>query len=252
MRKRHIHLSTNDLEQTLAEFILLIFVDALSERELRTLAARMFSLPLQASDVRSMEIMLLNCSKELKNSSEFSTLVVTRELVVNCKQIENTLKDAIKRKRYKFELIGDEDVTFKMIRNNVSQLIYQLDWIRKNRRKFVCLNDNIDHENPQSNLIRAILKDFLEYSFPVPSQFELPYGFRNKFLKVSELKKWKSKVTQDEEYKRMLLYFVVMMFLVFLLRRYIFKVFRFLVNVFNRKWNSNRGLNFSETELMKI
>jgi len=175
--------------------------NTLSERELRTLAAKMYSLPLKTSDVRTLEAILMNCSKTINDHEkniEFASLVVTRDLISRCQPVAKTL-DEIKRKRYKFEVVGDEEITFKMIRNNVSHLIHQLDWIRKNRRKFVCLNDNIDHDNPQSKVIRTILKDFLEYLFPEPSQFELPRGFRNKFLETSELKEWKVKAIEDEE-----------------------------------------------------
>ena len=215
----------------------------------------MYSLPLRSADIRNLKAILLNCSNAMQNnskSSEFSTLVVTSNLIVNCKPIETALKDAIKQKRYKFELIGDEDVTFKMIRNNVSHLIYQLDWIRKNRRKFVCLNDNIDHDSPHSKLIRTILRDFLEYLFPKPSQFELPGGFRNKFLKTSELNKWKEKAIKDEENRKILLYLILILFLIFLARRQFFRLYKFVINMFHRNLSSNRGLNFNETEIVKI
>lgn len=231
------------------------FLGTLSDRELRTLAARMYSLPLQPGDVQNMESILQNCSREAilrSRSGDSIASTVTRELVVNCAPIESTLKESIKRKQYNFELIGDEDITFKMIRNNVSHLIYQLDWIRKNRRKFVCLNDNIDHENPQSKLIRTILKDFLEYLFPEPSQFELPQGYRNQFLKISDLEKWKEKVRKDEEHRRMVFYLILIIVLGFLMRRLVFRLYRTFVNLLNKIFNSKRGLSFNETELVKI
>ena len=231
------------------------FEGTLSEKELRTLAAKMFSLPLQPAVVRQLESMLLNCSKESKTDGktiQFSSLVVTRDLILNCQPIVKTLMDETKQKRYKFEVIGDEDITFKMIRNNVSLLIYQLDWIRKNRRKFVCLNDNIDHTDPQSKLIRTILKDFLEYLFPVPSQFELPRNFRNKFLTTSELEKWKEQVIKDDEQMRLILYLAIMLFFIFLIRRQIFRLYKVVINIFQRTWNSNRGLNFNQMETIRI
>ena len=39
----------------------------------------------------------------------------------------------------------EDEITFKMIRTNVSIVVGQLDDIRKNPKKFICLNDNIDH-----------------------------------------------------------------------------------------------------------
>ena len=40
------------------------------------------------------------------------------------------------------------DITFKMLRGNVSDVVIQLDEVRKNPKKFVCLNDNVDHDSP--------------------------------------------------------------------------------------------------------
>eukprot|EP00795_Rhopilema_esculentum_P003109 gene3108-1404_t len=169
----------------------------LNDRELRTLAAKMFSLPLQSTDIKNLEEMLMNCSGiangSLRDSSTpLLSIVVTRNMFVKCEPIKRVFEESKSKAKYKFEVLGDEDVTFKMIRNNVSYLIHQLDWIRKNRRKFVCLNDNINHELPQSKLIRTILKDFLESQFPERSQFELPPTYRNKFLKIEELIQWKN------------------------------------------------------------
>ena len=197
----------------------------------------------------------MNCSTaidEHRKSIDFASLVVTRNLISRCQPVAKTLMDEIKRKRYKFEMVGDEEITFKMIRNNVSHLIHQLDWIRKNRRKFVCLNDNIDHDNPESKVIRAILKDFLEYLFPEPSQFELPRGFRNKFLKTSELKKWKVKAIEEEENMRLFLFVVLILLLIFITRRQIYKLYSVLARFFHRKRNSNRGLSFDQKETFKI
>ena len=215
----------------------------------------MYSLPLQPSDVRNLEEILLNCSKGMKAdvaAAEFPSLIVTRDLIVNCQPIAKVLMDEKKQKRYKFELVGDEDVTFKMIRNNVSHLIYQLDWIRKNRRKFICLNDNIDHDNPQSKLIRTILRDFLEYLFPEPSQFELPSGYRNRYLKSSELRKWKEKAIKDQEEIWIFVYVVLILFLLLLLRRQIFRLYRIIIDWFSRQWNSHRSLNFNQKDIVKI
>ena len=44
--------------------------------------------------------------------------------------------------------MSQDDITFKMLRGNVSDVVIQLDEVRKNPKKFVCLNDNVDHESP--------------------------------------------------------------------------------------------------------
>lgn len=58
------------------------------------------------------------------------------------------------------------------------------------RRKFVCLNDNIDHGHKDAATVKAVLRDFYESMFPLPSQFELPREYRNRFLHMDELQEW--------------------------------------------------------------
>lgn len=57
-------------------------------------------------------------------------------------------------------------------------------------RKFVCLNDNIDHGHKDAATVKAVLRDFYESMFPLPSQFELPREYRNRFLHMDELQEW--------------------------------------------------------------
>ena len=217
----------------------------------------MFSLPLQSSDIRNMEKMLLNCSKQTHNTSKHDprmqdSLTATKELIVSCKPIVDSLRESLKKKNYNFEIVGDEDVTFKMIRNNVSHFIYQLDWIRKNRRKFVCLNDNIDHDDHNAKLIRTILRDFLESLFPEQSQFELPRSYRNKFLKVDELRLWKEYVRKEHEFRWKLFHIIVFVLVTFFFRRQIFIMYRKIVSICSWQMTSIRGLNLDDETLVKI
>ena len=105
------------------------------------------------------------------------------------KQLNNTKK---KESKFKHEVVGEEDVTFKMIKNNATHVLKQLDEIRKNKKKFICLNDNIDHDKVNASVVKGILVDFYESLFPTPSQFELPNNVRNQFLNVDELNSWKN------------------------------------------------------------
>lgn len=115
--------------------------------------------------------------------------------------------------------MGEEEIAFKMVRTNVSHVVGQLDDIRKNPRwqwlydilflvkfaffcanvclfinlldrKFICLNDNIDHSSKDAATVKAVLRDFYESMFPLPSQFELPREYRNRFLHMEELHEW--------------------------------------------------------------
>ncbi|EGV93312.1 N-acetylglucosamine-1-phosphotransferase subunits alpha/beta, partial [Cricetulus griseus] len=139
----------------------------LSDREIRTLATRIHDLPLSLQPP------------------------VTKSLVTNCKPVTDKIHKAYKDKnKYRFEIMGEEEIAFKMIRTNVSHVVGQLDDIRKNPRKFVCLNDNIDHNHKDAQTVKAVLRDFYESMFPIPSQFELPREYRNRFLHMHELQEW--------------------------------------------------------------
>ncbi|KAG5830364.1 hypothetical protein ANANG_G00309790 [Anguilla anguilla] len=165
----------------------------LSDREIRTLATRIHELPLSLQDLTGLEQMLINCSKTLPSNLTQLHVVsptqeayydpsmppVTKGLVVNCKPITDRIHKAFKdQNKYKFETMGEEEIAFKMVRTNVSHVVGQLDDIRKNPRKFICLNDNIDHGHKDAPTVKAVLRDFYESMFPVPSQFELPREYR--------------------------------------------------------------------------
>ena len=171
----------------------------MSDRELRTLATRLYTLPLDLNDLSSFEWTLINCSSngtiQETNSSDVNhhpTLPsVSEKFLLQCEPILKMLNDSYKgATKYKYETLSDEDVAFHMIRDNASTVLQQLDNIRGKKKKFVCLNDNIDHTKKDAKLIKALLVDFYESLFPIPSQFELPAEYRNRFLHVKELKDW--------------------------------------------------------------
>lgn len=181
--------------------------EVLSDREIRTLATRIHQLPLSLQDLTGLEHMLINCSKTLQlNNTENSIAPatqesyydpnlppVTKQLVISCKPVIDLIRKAYKDKnKYRFEIMGEEDIAFKMIRTNVSHVVGQLDDIRKNPRKFICLNDNINHIHKDAQTVKAVLRDFYESMFPIPSQFELPREYRNRFLHMHELQEWRS------------------------------------------------------------
>ncbi|KAM4746784.1 N-acetylglucosamine-1-phosphotransferase subunits alpha/beta [Rhinophrynus dorsalis] len=179
----------------------------LSDREIRTLATRIHQLPLSLQDLTGLEHMLINCSKTIQfNSSQEGVVPATQEsyydpnlppvtktLVLNCKPVTDLIRKTYKDKnKYRFEIMGEEDIAFKMIRTNVSHVVGQLDDIRKNPRKFICLNDNINHNHKDAQTVKAVLRDFYESMFPIPSQFELPREYRNRFLHMQELQDWRT------------------------------------------------------------
>lgn len=178
----------------------------LSDREIRTLATRIHELPLSLQDLTGLEQMLINCSKTLPTNLTQLHLVnptqeayydpsmpsVTKGLVLHCKPITERIHKAFRdQNKYRFEIMGEEEIAFKMVRTNVSHVVGQLDDIRKNPRKFICLNDNIDHSHKDASTVKAVLRDFYESMFPLPSQFELPREYRNRFLHMDELQDWR-------------------------------------------------------------
>lgn len=178
----------------------------LSDREIRTLATRIHELPLSLQDLTGLEQMLINCSKTLPTNLTQLHMVnptqeayydpsmppVTKGLILNCKPITERIHKAFRdQNKYKFEIMGEEEIAFKMVRTNVSHVVGQLDDIRKNPKKFVCLNDNIDHGHKDAATVKAVLRDFYESMFPLPSQFELPREYRNRFLHMDELQEWR-------------------------------------------------------------
>ncbi|XP_072528596.1 N-acetylglucosamine-1-phosphotransferase subunits alpha/beta [Salminus brasiliensis] len=178
----------------------------LSDREIRTLATRIHELPLSLQDLTGLEQMLINCSKTLPTNQTLLHIVnptqeayydpsmppVTKGLVIHCNPIAEKIQKAFKdQNKYKFEIMGEEEIAFKMVRTNVSHVVGQLDDIRKNPRKFICLNDNIDHSHKDASTVKAVLRDFYESMFPLPSQFELPREYRNRFLHMGELQEWR-------------------------------------------------------------
>lgn len=206
---------------TIEEFINQLDSDGsgvLSDREIRTLATRLFEAPLDLQSLVTLEQQIINCSQSAPNGSlesngsctsvpnriasgrppksetYYDTAMpqVTLELLCNCVPVVDLIKKKIKpAPKYKFETVGEEEITFKMIGTNLSTVVGQLDDIRRNTRKFICLNDNIDHHHHDAANIKALLQDFYESIFPLPSQFELPVDYRNRYLHVSELAHWK-------------------------------------------------------------
>ncbi|XP_072047226.1 N-acetylglucosamine-1-phosphotransferase subunits alpha/beta-like [Amphiura filiformis] len=175
----------------------------LSDREIRTLATRLYDLPLDLKTLTNLENIIINCSKYQPSDAAGASLVtekyyeqnmpqVSKWLVSHCDPLIQLMGQSVEgQTKYRHELMGEDEIAFKMIRTNVSQVIGQLDDIRKNPRKFICLNDNIEHETGDSSMVKAVLQDFYESLFPIISQFELPREYRNRFLHIDELREWR-------------------------------------------------------------
>ena len=183
-----------------------------SDREIRTLLTRIHSLPLSLEYINSFEQAIINCEKNMTRlgvtlpapEGKVSPLyeryydsklpLVTEFLITNCQQVISFLNESLgDRPKFKHKVINDGEnyAGFETITSNISQVVSVLDDLRKNPKKFYCLNDNTDVIEESSNkMVHAVLIDYLESVLPVPSSFELPLDYRNKFLRTKELSRW--------------------------------------------------------------
>jgi len=177
----------------------------LSDRELRILATRIYDLPIDLQTLEGLERAIINCSEQ-NTTWAFSVEPhfdhrevyydkrmpqVTLELVKMCPVIIDAFwKQHKSRTKYQFEVVGEDDIIFKMLNANVTRVVAVLDEVRQQPRKFICLNDNIDYEQSSAKAVKVVLRDFYECFFPKKSRFELPVEYRNRFLHVDELHGW--------------------------------------------------------------
>ena len=216
---------------------------------MRTLTAILHPLPISNTELQLVENNLKNCSRRLKqfeNTNETTPSkpsgndqddyddklpLVTRQLFVDCHEVWKLLNKTGTDK-YPHELVGEDDLAFKMIGNNVTEVLHQLDWVRKNRRKFVCINDDIDHSRDDAMQVRRVLMDFYESMFPLPSQFELKPNLRNRFLYKHELDEWMSESRLLSQEVHYLVISLVVLLLLFLLRNKVFLCCRVVFKLF--------------------
>lgn len=175
-----------------------------SDREIRTLVTRLFDLPMETANSRQVEEHLAECARNFTPAIVPSTPsyerylesklpTVTKEAVMKCEPILSLLSKASRtRPANHFETVKVEDYVFRMLNNNASRVLMQLDELRRDPKKFICLNDNLDYSSKDLNLVRLVVHDFYESLFPTPSQFELPAEYRNRFLYVRELLAWRA------------------------------------------------------------
>lgn len=173
-----------------------------SDREIRTVLTNLHDLPLEYSNVQKMESLLLDCDKNFTHVNSISTPpyeryadsvlpTIMKELVAGCAPLVEMLKKMSKMKHVNlFETIKEDDYAFKMIQNNVSVVLAQMDELRKEPKKFICLNDNINHSDKDVEMVKAVVRDLYESLFPTPSRFELPPEYRNRFSYVRDLCVW--------------------------------------------------------------
>lgn len=119
-----------------------------SDREIRTILSKIYSLPLDWAAVKYFEDVFTNCSKDetiIQQNEPATTLVyeryqnsviptVTKHLVINCKPISDILKTNFAvTPKYKYHINPKTGMhsNFKMLTSNVSQVVDVLDELRR-------------------------------------------------------------------------------------------------------------------------
>ncbi|XP_014476159.1 PREDICTED: N-acetylglucosamine-1-phosphotransferase subunits alpha/beta [Dinoponera quadriceps] len=177
-----------------------------SDREIRTLLSRLYPLPLDYNLVMEFESAITNCSRRANLPETVrvppgeryldSTLpVVSKELISNCETVSRRMRSRFGvSSRYPHEVIkAGKNEIFEMLTSNVSLTVQLLDEIRRDPKKFICLNDDMDPSRRSENeIVRALLNDFYRSLYPLRSTFELPVQYRNRFSHRHELLEWKA------------------------------------------------------------
>ena len=65
--------------------------------------------------------------------------------------------------------MGTDEVAFLMISEEDEEIVGKLDGIRKDRQKFLCLNDNMNHSDPKSEYTVQALNDLYEVQIQILS-----------------------------------------------------------------------------------
>jgi UDP-N-acetylglucosamine-lysosomal-enzyme len=140
-----------------------------SANEFRTLWAMTHDSPINEGDM-SRHYALLTVNETVPLTAQVLDSHPSQELTKKAKSYFEKLP------RNLHELHDTEEVGFVMIRNNDTALKGRLDGIRRKRHKFICLNDNLKHEAPDTLAVKQFLHSFYESLLPLPSVFERQPG----------------------------------------------------------------------------
>nr|XP_012221033.1 PREDICTED: N-acetylglucosamine-1-phosphotransferase subunits alpha/beta [Linepithema humile] len=177
-----------------------------SDREIRTLLTRLYPLPLDYNLVMEFESAITNCSHRAnlpeivdvplgERYLDSALPLVSKELILNCESVSRRMQSKFgESSRYPHEIIkAGKNEIFEMLTSNVSLTVQLLDEIRKDPKKFICLNDDMDPiRRPENEVVRALLNDFYRSLYPLRSTFELPTQYRNRFSHRHELFEWRA------------------------------------------------------------
>lgn len=127
--------------------------------------------------------------KDYRQNIEEPPLKLTLKLLLNCPDLLEPIETHYKKspKRKTNQVKESPDVGFVMVGTNHTDVRRALDGLRKEKPRFICLNDNMNHSDPESLNVVRVLRDFYESLLPIPSAFELKPGTSNPYRYLDEL-----------------------------------------------------------------
>ncbi|XP_054648153.1 N-acetylglucosamine-1-phosphotransferase subunits alpha/beta-like isoform X2 [Dunckerocampus dactyliophorus] len=170
----------------------------LSDSEIQDLSRRIQKQTIKPLDFEVLKKQLITCCKTL--SSEVTGITqmkpsqppITKDLVLNCKPVTDHICIASTNRKYKYQVMGQQDIHYKFLTNNASNASQQFKDVLTHPRKFICINDGLDHTESTSKEVKAKLAKFYQAMFPQPSTFELPKSKSNRILYRDELWEWQA------------------------------------------------------------
>ncbi|EFA84682.1 putative glycophosphotransferase [Heterostelium album PN500] len=183
----------------------------LNENELRSFAVNVYGTPVRATAFKEFKSNLYKACHSLRQQEQLANGEITniveldnRTLEISGVELEEchitnevvrasnkTFEDArvsySKRNFYQTTIEGTDEVAFLMVDDNYTVTQSRLDGVRQRRHKFICLNDNINHDKPTAPLAIKVVHDFYESLFPRPSSFELPASTTNHFQYIGDI-----------------------------------------------------------------
>lgn len=135
----------------------------LNDNEVRNLAVHINTLPLPPNIIENTKDLFRNCTYNRTQVWEFEPRIDLNS-IEECTPIREALKKHFSKKtknksqffllKIRHESLDSDDVGFIMVGTNSTNVEKALDGIREKRHKFICLNDNINHTNPEAPKVK--------------------------------------------------------------------------------------------------
>merc|ERR1712110_649732 len=140
----------------------------LDENELRSVILRAWGHPIKEDEFTRAKEVFNYLSRSVGNQITVEVFSLYEELLTNLQTYY------LPRLRNKYETFNADNVAFVMVNQNDTKLQEKLDGIREKQHKFICLNDNIDHDDPNADDAVRLLHNLYKSIVPLRSSFELP------------------------------------------------------------------------------